>query len=285
MGWLFCFSSGLIDLFGKKKDKEFHNSRVVRKAFSSVLLVFIAVIPVLLFPEYELPAPTGKYEVTSVRYTYVDESRIEEYADTGEHRKINIEFWYPEIAGGAYPLVIFSHGGLGEKRSNVSLFTELASHGYVVCTIDHPYQSLWTKDEDGHITFLSKDYFGEITREDAKIDKEQSYEYYQKWMGTRTADINFVLDTILKNAANNTNDVYNLIDSERIGVMGHSLGGSAALAIPWQRDDVDAVIALESPFLYDIIDVDDGEFVFVDQAYPAPVLNIYSDGTWGHLSE
>ncbi len=38
----------------------------------------------------------------------------------------------------------------------------------------------------------------------------------------------------------------------RIGVMGHSLGGSAALCIGRQRPDVQAVLALESPFMCDI---------------------------------
>ena len=29
----------------------------------------------------------------------------------------------------------------------------------------------------------------------------------------------------------------------------------------------------------------DNEFVFLDTVYPIPVLNIYSDASWGHLSE
>jgi hypothetical protein len=67
------------------------------------------------------------------------------------------------------------------------------------------------------------------------------------------------------------------VDTDHIGMMGHSLGGSAALGIGRQRDEVNAVIALEAPFLYDIVGVEDGEFVFVDADYPTPVLNVYSD--------
>jgi hypothetical protein len=45
------------------------------------------------------------------------------------------------------------------------------------------------------------------------------------------------------------------------------------------------VIALESPFFHDIIGVENGEFLWLDKAYPVPVLNIYSDSSWSHLSE
>ena len=84
----------------------------------------------------------------------------------------------------------------------------------------------------------------------------RAYEFFQKWMGIRTADINFVIDTILSESGNNSAaQVYQLIDGSKIGVMGHSLGGSAALGIGRMRNDVKAVIALESPFLADIVGV------------------------------
>ena len=70
-----------------------------------------------------------------------------------------------------------------------------------------------------------------------------------------------------------------------IGVMGHSLGGSAALGIGRTRDDVSAVMALESPFMQDIEGVKDGQFIFTDKVYPVPVLNIYSDSSWNILAE
>ena len=132
---------------------------------------------------------------------------------------------------------------------------------------------------------INGDYFKDIQRETAKKVKEQSLRLYGEWMKTRTEDINCVIDTIVANAADKDAGVYALVDTGKIGVIGHSLGGSAMLAIPRQRKDVDAVIALESPFLYDIVGVDNKEFVWSDQPYPAPTLNIYSDSSWNHLSE
>lgn len=48
---------------------------------------------------------------------------------------------------------MFSHGGLGTETSNESLYLGLTSHGYVGCSIGHPYHALWTKNEDGRLTF------------------------------------------------------------------------------------------------------------------------------------
>lgn len=80
------------------------------------------------------------------------------------------------------------------------------------------------------------------------------------------------------------NRVYKLVDITKIGVMGHSLGGSAALGIGRIRDDVSAIIALEFPFMCDIKGVKDGEFVFKNEIYPVPVLNVYSDSSWSILA-
>ena len=201
-------------------------------------------------------------------------------------RKVSVEFWYPKNGQGTYPLVLFSHGALGIQTSNLSLYHELASHGYVVGSIAHPYQSLWTTGEDGQVTLLNWDYLMEIQKEDAKTDKDQSFAYYQKWMNIRTGDMNLVIDSILKYVKDGMGGgVYSLVDPGKIGVMGHSLGGSAALCLGRQRSDVDAVIALESPLLCDIEGVENGEFVFTSEKFPVPVLNVYSDASWDHLSE
>ena len=86
-----------------------------------------------------------------------------------------VQFWYPSDADGKYPLVIFSHGSFGTITSNVSLFTDLASHGYVVGSIGHTYQSFYTTDADGKTTMLDSSFMHEVSIEDAKTDKQQSF--------------------------------------------------------------------------------------------------------------
>ncbi len=278
---------GAVDLICRKEEKRpYKVARVVLKAIGMTVLMFAATLPAIIFPQYNMVETSGEYQVATAAYAYTDMNRIETYTDTGEYRKLNVKMWYPGNAQGVYPLIVFSHGGISSKSSNESLYHELASNGYVVCSIDHTYHCLSTTDEDGHTTWIDNDYMHELFVEDAKSDRQQSYEYYQKWMKIRTGDISFVIDHILQEAENDEADTaYRLINTARIGVMGHSAGGSAALGIGRMRDDVSAVIALESPFMCDITGVEDGEFAFVDEIYPVPVLNVYSDSSWSHLAE
>lgn len=278
--------TGAIDLVRKKEEKRaYKTARIVLKALGMTVLIFVLTLPAIIFPQYKAITTTGKYQVATVTYTYTDTKRVETYTDTGENRKLNVELWYPENADGTYPLIVFSHGSFGIKSSNESLYNELASHGYIVCSIDHTYQCFYTTDEDGKTTSMDTGYMKEIKAENAQLSRQQSYEYYQKWMKIRTDDINFVIDYILSKVGNNDSDtVYKLVDKTKIGVLGHSLGGSAALGIGRMRDDVSAVIALESPFMCDINGVENGEFVFKNEIYPVPVLNVYSDSSWSHLA-
>ena len=254
---------------------------------AAAVLGLIIFLTVALFPPYQTIATSGQFNVGTIRNNYTDESQFDEFATGHEKRQVSVSFWFPEDEDGVstYPLIVFSHGGLGLETSNESLFLELASHGFVVASIGHTYHAFWTKGEDGRTTYVNMEYFRDLQQEDAQNDKEQSYRFYQSWMATRTADINFVIDKILTNAANDAGGVYALINPAKIGLMGHSLGGSAVLAVPRQRNDIAVVIALESPFLYDIVGVKNNEFEFLDEIYPVPVLNIYSDSSWDHLSE
>jgi predicted dienelactone hydrolase len=36
-------------------------------------------------------------------------------------------------------VVVFSHGAFGVRNSNTTTFLELASRGFIVASIDHPY--------------------------------------------------------------------------------------------------------------------------------------------------
>jgi dienelactone hydrolase len=280
--------SGTKALAQEKGDRsKFEAGRVVLRAIGMSVLIFAVTLPAIIFPQNKaVVAATGEYQVLTQTYTYTDNNRVESYNDTGDNRKLNVQLWYPDSLDEMVPLIVFSHGGLGVKSSNESLYNELASHGYVVCSIDHTYQSFYSTGENGDTTWIDLGYMRELVAEDSHSDIEQSYEYYQKWMKIRTDDINFVIDHIIAEAENSNADLaYKLVDTAKIGVMGHSLGGSAALGIGRIRADVNAVIALESPFMCDIEGVEDEQFVFTDKIYPVPVLNVYSESSWGILGE
>jgi predicted dienelactone hydrolase len=101
------------------------------------------------------------------------------------------------------PLVVFSHGFGGERRQSTFLYTHLASHGYVVASMDHVGNT--TAD------MLS----GEGAAGDADV--------IDRFIQSRPLDASFVIDAMLSGQSGLN------IDSERIGMAGHSFGGWTTL--------------------------------------------------------
>ena len=95
--------------------------------------------------------------------------------------------------------------------SNTSTFMELASNGYVVCSIDHPYHAAGTIDVDGNLILGSSKFMQEVIDANSDIysEKEQ-FKLYEKWINLRTDDINFIINTILKNTENNRGEYMRL---------------------------------------------------------------------------
>ncbi len=153
----------------------------------------------LLFPKVTPIESTGEYRVKRENCFYTDTSRLETYADDGSYRELSVSFWYPAECQASQncPLVMFSHGSFGMKDSNVTLYRELASHGYVVCSVDHTYQCFSTKLSNGKKIRLSGEFMKEIAIENPQDKPKQSLLHFNKWMHIRTGDINFVLDTII----------------------------------------------------------------------------------------
>lgn len=246
--------------------------------FAIIAIVFIG-FAVVLFPDLGSTKTTGEYCYTHSVLELTDTSRLEDYKSDGSFRKLPVLVYYPDsdgIENNTCPLVVFSHGGISTKASNLSLYKELASHGYVVVSIDHTYHSLRT-EVGGKKIYIDSGYMKELNTEDSNSDIENSYALFQKWMKLRTEDINFVLDTFIRNSPEDGNSFYSLINAKNIGVAGHSLGGSAVLGVARQRDDIKAVIAMESPYMCDITGVDGNDFIWNTDPYSSAVMNIYSD--------
>lgn len=237
----------------------------------------VAVSPALVFPEYRPIESTGALPVRTTTFTITDTTRVDPFSTDGEHRRVTFDVWAPEVAGDRRPLAVFSHGSMGVRSSNESLFRELASHGYVVVSVDHPAHALYSTDVEGERTTIDRGYLGDLRSENASEDPERSLQLYRAWMALRIGDLDAVLDHVLTEMPG--------IDPTRIGLVGHSLGGSAALAAGQARDDIVAVVALEAPFMGDIVGVENEEFVWDPEPYPVPVLAVYTDSSWEHVDQ
>jgi dienelactone hydrolase len=266
--------------------KDYKAFPTVLRAIGTLLLVFITVTPALIFPQHPRPPVTGNHPVATALFTYINPNQTETFTSTGEKRKVNVEFWYPadSTGGQTYPLVVFSHGSMGMKSQNTSTFLDLASNGYVVCSIDNPYIALYTRGSDGRLVIQSPSIRQELYNLNLhKYDDATDLQIQHSWMAIQTTDINFVLDTILASGQDSGSAaVYHLVDVKKIGLMGHSLGGESSAQVARERiasgqNDIGAVVNLDADLAGEYVDVVDGKEVLNNSFYPVPILTILSD--------
>jgi predicted dienelactone hydrolase len=264
-----------------KAEKEYKAFKAVLSCINGCILLTFCILPGILFPQFKPIASTGTYAVETTSVTLVDASRVDPFSETGENRKLTIQFWYPADEEGSekFPLAVFSHGAFGYRGSNLSTFEDLASNGYVVCSIDHSYQAFFAQHTDGSTTLVNMDFLGDavnITNDD--YDEQTTYTKTHDWLNLRTADINFVLDKILNHPDEKIPEsVRSMINAEKIGLFGHSLGGAAAAHLGRERSDVDAVIDIDGTMIGEEVGFENGQTILNTEPYPVPLLNLYND--------
>ena len=119
---------------------------------------------------------------------------------------------------GAHPVAILSPGNATNVEFYGALAEELASHGYVVIGIDHPYQSAAVTIGETVATYAGDPPMSEAAATvAARIDE-------------RAADIGFVIDRLAADAAG-LDLLRDRLDLERVAVIGHSNGGLAAVQV------------------------------------------------------
>src|SRR5579884_905778 len=219
-----------------------------------------------LLPVFGLPTPTGPYKVgTEIRHL-TDYNRSEPAsANPDDHRELMIQIWYPTTATGRlgpyrekaltglwnarytlaktnsilnappliathpFPVLFYEPSWWGQRGEATFLSEELASNGYIVVGIDHPYSSSAVSLPGGRIikTKLS-------VHETYKT--QDSFETFIRTAGDeirlRAADVEFVFSALEGiNAADPERRFTGLLDLSRVGIFGYSLGGGVAAQV------------------------------------------------------
>ena len=132
------------------------------------------------------------------------------------------------IAGGSqkFPLLLFSHGWGNPTFLYTAELQDIVSHGYVVAAIDHPYDTTYTRFQDGDVAFFAQERFN---REVAKQPHGLST-YAKERVEVMGQDNQYALTQLLKYVDTRSLKApfYRRIDKEKIGAFGHSIGGLAA---------------------------------------------------------
>ncbi|MBU2700439.1 dienelactone hydrolase [Sporomusaceae bacterium BoRhaA] len=117
--------------------------------------------------------------------------------------------------GKPYPALIFSPGQGLIRQQNTFMFEYLASRGFIIIAVDHPGSSVLAEKADGSFTSYDHAY------DDSALEGQLTEE--------RGRQLSTVLDTILKLNSDPSSKIYESVDTNKIGVFGHSLGGRTAL--------------------------------------------------------
>lgn len=221
-----------------------------------------------------LPAPTGPHPVGRTSYDWTDPDRAERYsADPSDRRRLVVWIWYPaelegddpapyvppawtpsaafigvDLAGllahsvedaplaeapARFPVLVLSPRGFPPLLL-AALAEELASHGYVVVGVNHTYESAVTVFEDGRVVPMNPAAVaGALGPQTGSPDAV--FQARAEVCVNKTADVAFVADQIAGLEADASGRFGGRLDLDRLGALGHSFGGNAALE--WCRAD------------------------------------------------
>ncbi|MEU4576455.1 hypothetical protein [Nonomuraea sp. NPDC023979] len=139
--------------------------------------------------------------------------------------------------GGRFPVVLFSPGLGGVRTQSTAWAEELASRGYVVAALDHPYDSAVVTLTDGRTI---------RTRVAATGDQTEDNRRAAGWTAVRAADLSFVLTQLGRlDHGEIPGLLTGRLDIRRAAATGHSLGGAAALQAARQDPRFAAVIDMD----------------------------------------
>jgi dienelactone hydrolase len=120
-----------------------------------------------------------------------------------------------------WPVVIFSPGYGAPRAVYTGLATRLASRGFVVFALDHPYESAVSQLPDGRVVG---------TREILLPGERDKTRYMARQQDVRTADVRFVIDQLAHPDALSPPLRGARIDASKVAAIGHSFGGAASIA-------------------------------------------------------
>jgi dienelactone hydrolase len=134
-----------------------------------------------------------------------------------------------------YPVVIFSPGFKAHPLFYTAMLEELASQGFVVASVCHPYSTGTTVFPDGRVAPANDEGTRfELDKKNREVSSDTMIEHRDAIGEVWLADVRFVLDSLERM---NTSDelLAGNLDVSQVGIFGHSFGGATAAAAV-QRD-------------------------------------------------
>lgn len=162
----------------------------------------------------------------------------------------------------SYPVVVYVHGWGGSRLAQAHLLESLASRGYVVLALDHTYAASAAQFPDGESIAFDPSLAPTAAGKD-DVDAGGPL------LATMASDVAFALAAL---RADEGPLPARRLALDRVGLVGHSVGGGAAVQICAEMVRCGALLALDpwvSPLRDDVIDrgSDAGLLVIRSQAW------------------
>ncbi|MBC2876541.1 MULTISPECIES: alpha/beta hydrolase family protein [Streptomyces] len=189
----------------------------------------------ITYPARPGAGPTAPYATTEEARLLLKDRELdkvippERFAATRTHSRVDTS-----PVGGRHPLVVLSPGFSVARYTITALAEDLASRGYVVASIDHAYESVGTLFPGGRMLTC-------VACEKARTEKD-----FHAAVVNRAEDASFVLDRLT--GSRSPWKHADLIDRQRIGMAGHSLGGATAAAVMAADPRVRAGVNMDGSF-------------------------------------
>lgn len=126
----------------------------------------------------------------------------------------------PAKRAAPYPVFIFSPGNGTNVEFYTGLLSEIASHGYIVVGLNHPY--------DVAAVELSDKQVAQYEKEQDSLEMPAHEQYIAERIKVRTQDVLFALSQLDLLNSDPASRFAGMLDLRNIAVGGHSLGGITA---------------------------------------------------------
>ncbi|GIN93229.1 carboxylic ester hydrolase [Siminovitchia terrae] len=255
--------------------------KILKGAGIGVTAIAMFTLP-SLFPIMTFPEPTGEYTVGTQTFHLIDKKRKELVVPNSQvNRELMVQVYYPAEKGTGkrspyfenidalteqlsatqgfphiatthlgltethsykdatpvkvkekFPLLLFAHGMSLYGRQNTFQLEELASHGYVVVALNFTGDAATTVFPDGdRVDFTPI---------------ENTITFLNKRIKLWEQDTSFVLGEVIKGDFDkNFKPIEELIDYDKIGMLGHSFGGATSAQMLVKDDRIKAAIDMD----------------------------------------
>lgn len=163
-----------------------------------------------------------------------------------------------------YPLIVLSPA-LGSHSSYYTQYAEqLVDEGYVVLGVNSKYESEYVINEAGHVTTSNHQYHDSL--KSLKIPEQISADEYREARSNRLIVIAEDLIFAINELEKLNEGVYKgLLDVDNIGILGHSIGGCAAIDAARMDSRIKACVNLDgTPSTQALAEGMDQAFMFIE---------------------